>query len=491
MPSDSAVSVETSVAFAERFIASKVPEAIIYIPLGCIIIAVNKAHGRVPGIRPFDGSPLELAGFVRATKQRLIAAGRPSDKDHCYCQHEGFVDVLALSDCSLVKLSKLAEQSRTGIARRQDYLSVGQNGTRDYGVHGVLGRCIEHDVLAVVPGKSFSTIKVWGRSKEYTELPKVGLCAQFKDGPPQITKLPPDAQPYVTFLDRLQQVEKVLNGHNISCARESLHGIEQDFPLAEYATREVVGSILKPIANGNGRVPEEKIRKAKRELIYRGNSICDIFALEDAAEQNKRAIEEGLNAVTPPEAFEVIYKPGKYVNGADFTVFETSRGLIDQFLLLGHLTPAELRDLSSTDSCALETLEAGGMVGRDKKRNAFLTMKGLDALKTSTRKQHLTADRVARAVASRDGLTPLEESWGVVQSPPEDGRQAVRMSRNGVEEVRLFAAGRLDRIGRSAVGSRVVYRYYETDEGALSVLDPADVSDTVAQPKTLVQIKNR
>ena len=85
-------------------------------------------------------------------------------------------------------------------------------------------------------------------------------------------------------------------------------------------------------------------------------------------------------------------------------------------------------------------------------------------------KQNQT-DRVKRAIELR--AEQLLEFPGVVDAEPKNGLQAVRLTRNGVEEVRLFSASRLAKIDRATVGARVIYRYYETDEGALSVLDPA------------------
>jgi hypothetical protein len=393
-----------------------------------------------------------------------------------------YVDVLALSDCSLVKLSRLAGQSGKGIAKRQDYSCGKSNGLRHYGVHGVLGRSIESDILAVVPGDKFAEIKVWSQSEQYTQLPEVGLAAQFCDGPTLSTKLPANAGAYVDFLERLHAVEAQLESADLPGARKSLHKLEKDFPIEKYAAREVVSSILMHIGNDTGKSGHSRvsIEKAKRELVHRGNSICDVFALEHAAEQNMGQVSERLKSVELPNEFDVVYKPGKYVNGADVTILEAHRGLIDQFLLLGHLKPSEIRDLSPSGLLALEKLEADGMAARDGKRNAFLTMKGLDAWKKQS-----STDRVARVMESRANLRPLDEFPGVVDAPPANGRQAVRITRNAGEEVRLFSASRLEKIGCSAVGSRVIYRYYETDEGALSVLDP----DVFATAKKLKNAK--
>ena len=176
----SVITTETRLAFAERFLESPEPEAIIYVPLGCVTLAVNKAHAQLDGgWQPFDGNQVDLVEFLETSRRRLESEREPRPHDLCYCEKKRFVDVLDLSDCSLVKLANNAAESVDGIAKRTDYSQQLINGSRTYAVHGILGRQLDNDVLALVPGRSFGDIRVWSTSKHYSELPKRGLLACF------------------------------------------------------------------------------------------------------------------------------------------------------------------------------------------------------------------------------------------------------------------------------------------------------------------------
>ena len=100
--------------------------------------------------------------------------------------------------------------------------------------------------------------------------------------------------PTINFLNRLRAVERHLDNGEVDGARSGLQAIERDFPVAKYAAREVVGNILKVLD-----APDVKasINAAKTELCHRGDSICDVFALERAVEVNEPTVTEWLDSV--------------------------------------------------------------------------------------------------------------------------------------------------------------------------------------------------
>ena len=465
----SVMTTETKLAFAERFVASPVPEAIIYIPWGCITLAVNKAHAeRFPKTKPamFDGGPLELVSFLRESKRRLGPSTSPAD--FCYCEAIKAVDVLALSDCSLVQLSKKADRAKAGITKLPDYILTSENGSRKYDVHGVLGRLIEEDILAVVPGSAFANIEVKNRTKNYIDLPKQGLVAEFNGNKSKIETglvLNGSKEAYLRFLHELEEVEAMLEQHAIGKAKETLERLEEQFPIDRYAIRDVVGRILAPLRKSD-------VRDALAKLRQRGRSICDIFALREATKQKSAVVKEELRTVKPEHEFDVEFSSKRYVNGTDIEKLNGKQYVLDRLILLGDLTPSDVARFSAAHKASLKELVSAQMVTKKGSRGRFfLTMKGFAAL----RERNLTAQRqliAAEAIALR-APQPKFRYDGVVHDEPCGDRQAVKLEIDGKPSIENFSAARLAKIGRSTPGSAVVYRFYESDEAAVSMIDPA------------------
>ena len=156
------------------------------------------------------------------------------------------------------------------------------------------------------------------------------------------------------------------------------------------------------------------------------------------------------------------------MNGADLLVLEGKRKVIDLLILLGDLTPTDVEELLPSQQDGLRQLEMAQMVVRDRNQNISLTMRGYAAL----REEQSRANRVAEVIGKLD-TKPKYEFEGVVEGAPVNGRQLVMLNRGGANETSFFSVARLEKIGCSAPGSRVVYRFFETEDGALSVLDPA------------------
>ena len=368
---------EDRLAFAERFLSSPVPEAILYVPLGCIVIATNRAHARRGDLGPaFDGGSLDLVAHIELSKERLARSRAPLPNDICYCQRQHFVDVLKLADCSLAKLARLASRSENRIAKRPDYAFEKSNGKRTYKVLGVLGRWLAPDVLAVVPGDSFGRIRVWNSSDDYSRMRQ--LRANFQREPDVYTTDLRARQPYLHFLARLKAVEGDLMKRKVEQARSKLLRIEQDFPLDQYATREVVGEVL---AQLDGKA---NIEAAKAKLVERGKSICDVYALEDVARKKGSEIGEWLDSVRPQHEFDVVFKPRKYVPGV--SVLVGREPILDLLVLFGSRTATQLLQSSQSTKDDLAKLESAGMVerrGRGSREQYSITTQGFSTLRSS------------------------------------------------------------------------------------------------------------
>jgi hypothetical protein len=113
--------------FEHHFFSAQQPEALLYMPNGCFVLAVNPIHHArfQAAIRPTTREQFH---------QIIIAAERPPTTPVCYCDKMSTVDVLDKAHCIIERLYMLILGTKT-IGTGLEFIRKTSNGDRRYEVH--------------------------------------------------------------------------------------------------------------------------------------------------------------------------------------------------------------------------------------------------------------------------------------------------------------------------------------------------------------------
>lgn len=456
---------ETRLAFAEQFLASAWPQAVVHISYGCLKVLTNRAHETIASgstVESFDGSPMDFVDALWEIEARIDeGGGNPNLAGYsCYCELIRAIDVLDISHCELYRLWKRCQASQQVVETGLDYLLTASNGHRDYRVNGVPGRSLGGDILAISCLPHQATIQVENAMIGSQR----GLSAWFC-GERRFVMFPQrsEAKVYYRFLEGLVDVEQLLNQGEQDKAHGRLNDLEENYPAERYTVRNVVRDLQENLT--------------LEAIEQRRASIFDYEAVRHATQSPigewLGPAKHLLEQTAVPDGFDYVFRPSRYFSGAEWE--QPALSLLDRVVATGSLSSTMQELLTEAERGMLDKLTSEKILHL-RQEEYSLTAKGHAALRLREEAPPAppTPDPLAEII-DRLQLKPLREARGQVQADVDVEMATVLLQFDGEPPVTIRVdRTRLESIRRSQPGSPVLYRYYEVGGSAVSVFSPAD-----------------
>ncbi len=473
-------------AFAEQFTHSADPQAVISVPEGCVVVAVNVAHAeRYPDSgEVFDGKPHELLS--------LLETFCPTPKSTCYCEVISAVDVLDLKDCAFHKI--FASDQGQGVQSRVDFRSISPD-RQIYEVCGVAGWRLttDRDMLAVIPPIRTPFSSVVDSEFNSGVIPERVSASLYSPGRSSHSDvyLPheDDCHPYKNFAKVMGDLRRRFADGDppqlFAVLRASVIELQQQYEQG-YPERQILGSLVTAIESKN-------IELIGKELDFRIKTLFDAKALNVVVQNGiglRREVAESIEEVPVPDSFRPVRKKLHFITepGGD--------RLAHQFLSFESLTTEDVDELDADEKEAFERLRnAGYIVGADEYEltSQFLIDARQDTSRRSSADQEAQAqDSAAPADASTapiedrvdlQGLEPLYTYRCTVKDPAPPSQPdlvEIEMELGDEKNVRrLFGRASLKDVYLER-GARICYQVFSL--GTISVAKFAPLEGAKPQP---------
>lgn len=458
------MTTEVLADFGEQFTHSSDPQAIVYVPFGCITVAVNAAHSKVypdADLPVFTGHHLELANLIHETQARLDSSPPNTAVDRCYCEALRAVDVLRVEDCAIYQL----QAQPSAVSKGFDFFrSAPPNGRRDYQLQAIHGRAIGKSVMAIAPQSLHKPIVVENRREGFHHLLEDGLLIRAFNLVTEVSLVVDGL--YREFLDQLSLANEMVQSNKLIAAKEILEDLETKYPVEEdrITVRNILAELLQPFSDSS---PSSV--KILDLIRIRGKSICDKYALDHAMDTWRDQTRPLLDQVSPPPGFDVGLSPRPLWPGMDLELPNSpaANSILEDLVIHGNLLREETATFTSEELSILTWLEDSALVEKSDEMH-WLTPKGYEAI----RKRNETSLKKSSLRSLITHLKPKFEYQGEVARIFGD-QVEVNLIFEEAPEVWFFPYSHLQSIGKTSVGDKVIYRYYEDHDGAVSVLDPA------------------